>query len=79
MPWPATSSPALGSGDVVVRPGDCLWLIAAHRLGPHPSAHHVADESRRWYHANAAVIGTDPGLIHPGQRLHQPTEKGRPS
>lgn len=77
VPWPHTPTPAAPAGhDVVVRPGDCLWAIAAHRIGPHPSPARVAAESRRWYHANAAVIGGDPGLIHPGQHLHQPTEKG---
>lgn len=82
VPWPRSatpvpSAPAPSSSDVVVRAGDCLWAIAAHRLGPHASARRIATETRRWYEANAATIGPDAGLIHPGQLLHQPTEKGR--
>jgi hypothetical protein len=76
-PAPSAPTPRSASGDVVVRTGDCLWAIAAQRLGPDPSAHRIASETRRWYEANAATIGSDPGLIHPGQQLHQPTEKGR--
>ena len=82
VPWPRSaapnrSAPGPGANDVVVEAGDCLWAIAAHRLGPHADVHRVATETRRWYAANATTIGPDPGLIHPGQRLHQPTEKGR--
>lgn len=79
VPWPHSAARAPGNSDVVVRPGDCLWAIAAHRLGPQASGHRIAAESRRWYGANAAVIGADPDLIHPGQHLHYPTEKGHRS
>lgn len=81
VPWPNSarptpSAPARSSSDVVVTAGDCLWAIAAHRLGPAAGAHRIAIETRRWYAANAATIGPDPGLIQPGQHLHPPTQKG---
>ncbi len=80
VPWPHSaptrSAPKPRSDDVVVGAGDCLWAIAAHRLGPTASAPHIAAETQRWYQANAATIGADPGLIHPGQHLHRPTEEG---
>jgi hypothetical protein len=80
VPWPRSptrdATPTPRSADVVVRPGDCLWAIAAHRLGSRAGAHRIATESMRWYDANAAIIGADPGLIHPGQHLHRPIEKG---
>lgn len=70
-----TSAPrvehALGE-DVVVRRGDSLWDIAARHLGPTASAEAVAAEWPRWYAANRDVIGPDPDLIHPGQRLRPP-------
>ncbi len=57
---------------VVVRPGDTLWAIAAGRLGPGAGDSAVASEWPRWYAANRAVIGPDPDLILPGQRLTPP-------
>lgn len=61
-PWP----------EVVVRPGDSLWAIAAARLPPDASD---ADITRAWQHlhaVNRAVVGADPDLIHPAQRLRLP-------
>ena len=52
---------------VVVVPGDTLWDIAARRLGA----------ARSWpaiYALNRDVIGPDPGVITPGQRLTLPEE-----
>lgn len=49
---------------VVVQPGDSLWAIAAD--------HWSGWGWRRLYAANRAVIGDDPDLIHPGQRLRVP-------
>ncbi|MCW2492599.1 MAG: LysM peptidoglycan-binding protein [Frankiales bacterium] len=60
---------------VTVAAGQSLWLIAAHRLGPTASDQQVATEWPRWYRANRGVIGADPGLIRPGQRLTVPTAK----
>lgn len=58
---------------VTVTAGQSLWLIAAHRLGPTASDQQVATEWPRWYRSNRGVIGADPALIRPGQRLIKPT------
>jgi len=45
-----------------VRPGDCLWTIAQGELG----------DPQSWplvYHDNRKVIGSNPDLVYPGQRL----------
>lgn len=57
---------------VVVRRGDTLWDIAARRLGPGATAAEIAAEWPRWYAANRVVIGADPDLLRPGQRLQPP-------
>ena len=57
---------------VVVRAGDCLWRLAAADL---PAGAGPARVTARWraiHRLNAAVIGPDPDLIHPGQRLVLP-------
>ncbi len=63
----------LPSGEhVTVRPGDSLWRIAAASL--RPGAGDVA-VTVRWqgiYQRNRHVIGADPDLIRPGQRLLTP-------
>jgi nucleoid-associated protein YgaU len=72
----AQSSAQLSAGDVVVRSGDSLWSLAAARL---PGTARPAEVERAWravYAANRAEIGPDPGLIHPGQRLHLPEITG---
>jgi nucleoid-associated protein YgaU len=56
----------------VVRPGECLWSIAADRLGPRATDAEIAAEWPRWYRANRALIGPDPGLLLVGQRLRAP-------
>jgi hypothetical protein len=67
---------------VTVRPGDSLWRIAARHL---PPGHTVADVARwwpQWYRLNRGLVGPDPDLLHPGQRLRPPAlptpAKGRP-
>jgi len=60
---------------VVVRPGDSLWRLAReHVAAAHPTDRQVAAAWPRWYAANRAVIGTDPGLIRPGERLRVPQD-----
>ena len=58
--------------ELVVRAGDSLWTLASRQLGPGASATEIAAAWPRLYAANRAVIGTDPDLIHPGQRLVPP-------
>ncbi|AYY12072.1 hypothetical protein EF847_04450 [Actinobacteria bacterium YIM 96077] len=57
---------------VPVRPGDTLWDIVDEHIGPEATPSDVAREWPRWHAANRAVIGADPDLIHPGQRLVPP-------
>jgi len=52
---------------VVVVPGDTLWDIAARRLG-------AATSWPAIYALNRDVIGPDPGVITPGQRLTLPAQ-----
>ncbi|MEO5851931.1 MAG: LysM peptidoglycan-binding domain-containing protein [Nocardioides sp.] len=57
---------------LVVRPGDSLWSLAAVRLGGGATQSQVDAAWRRLYAANRAVVGPDPDLLHPGQRLRVP-------
>lgn len=66
-----TLQPTVGV-DYIVVPGDCLWTIAAHRLPATATAADVDREWRRIYGANRTLIGENPGLILPGQRLTLP-------
>lgn len=63
------------SGTVVVRPGDCLWSLAAQHLGPEATEVAIAAEWPRWYAANADVIGDNPDLLVPGLRLRIPSAR----
>lgn len=58
--------------EVVVRRGDTLWSIAARALGPAATDEQIARAWPRWWAANHRVIGDDPDLIRPGQRLTPP-------
>lgn len=60
---------------VVVRPGDTLWALARDRSDGRTSAASTVREVQRWYHANRDVIGDNPDLIRPGQRLTAPSEE----
>ena len=78
--WPGAATPDSRSDptpppapSVRVRPGDSLWLIAAHRLGRGADAADIAASWPRWYAANRAVIGDNPDLIRPGQLLTAPS------
>lgn len=68
-PPPPTSAPVAA---YVVAPGDTLWAIAARHLPAGASDASIDREWRRWYRANRAVIGADPDVIEPGQRLTPP-------
>ncbi len=60
-PSPSTA----GAREYVVRPGDSLSAIAKALYGD-------AGRWREIYAANQGVIGADPNLIRPGQKLHIP-------
>lgn len=80
LPYPArahdAAAPAAAPGatgpTVTVRPGDSLWSIAARQLPPGASDAAVARTSALLHRLNRDVIGDDPDLIHPGQRLQLP-------
>ncbi len=57
---------------VVVRSGDTLWALAAAGLPPRASAADITDRWQLIYRRNLGVIGADPDLIRPGQRLRLP-------
>lgn len=74
LDWPVISSPDQRSGrEVVVLRGDSLWSIAGRTLPAGATAAEKDKAWRAWYSANAAVIGSDPDLILPGQILLPPT------
>lgn len=68
VPSPQRSAAA----EVVVRRGDSLWVIAARHLDAGAGAAEIAAEWPRWYSANRELIGPDPDLLRPGQRLRPP-------
>jgi LysM repeat protein len=57
----------------VVRRGDTLWDIAARHLGPSATAVDISRVWPTWYEANRSVIGSDPGVIRPGELLSAPS------
>lgn len=71
---PLSSAEPLTVSEVVVEPGDTLWAIAARALPPGTAPARVAADVERWHAANGDVVGADPDLLHPGQRLTPPTE-----
>lgn len=66
------AAPSPARHTVVVRPGDCLWTIAAEHLPAGASDAEIARAWPAWYAANTETIGPDPGLLLPGQRLVVP-------
>jgi hypothetical protein len=70
-PLATPDRPVTGAHEV--HPGDSLWSIAADALGADASDARVASAWQRWYAANRLLIGPDPGLLRPGQRLQPPT------
>jgi nucleoid-associated protein YgaU len=67
----AAAAPSSG-GEVVVAPGDTLWALAERSLGPSATTEQVAAAWPAWWAANREVVGADPHLIHPGDRLTPP-------
>jgi hypothetical protein len=79
--WPTSppisaASPARTSDPHVVLRGECLWDIAAGRLGQErssaPTDGEIARAVHAWWWANASVIGPDPDQLLPGQVLSPP-------
>ena len=67
--------PAAAPEAVRVRPGDTLWELAARSL-PRPATDaDRAAEWPRWWAANRDVVGDDPDLLLPGQRLVAPPSR----
>lgn len=68
-----TPRPALvPRSDVVVQRGDTLWDIAARSLGRTATDAEIAAAWPKWHSANLDVVGDDPDLLLPGQRLRPP-------
>lgn len=78
-PAPVHAAPAPRPTAVTVAPGDSLWSLARHRLGPDAEDARVALLVDRTHRLNRAVVGPDPSLIHPGQRLRLPDPHPSPS
>lgn len=74
LPAPSRAPLADFSPFEVVRPGDCLWAIAARTLGPLASDAEIAHEWPRWYATNRELIGNDPNLLTPGTLLQTPPQ-----
>lgn len=77
VPVPAPASTARDPS-YVVRPGDSLWRITESRLRSHDPAA-VAAGVRELHDLNRGVVGDDPDLIQPGQRLELPPAREEPS
>jgi LysM repeat protein len=72
-------APAQLPRSVVVRAGDSLWRIARTALPDGAPDAAVATAVARLYAANRHVIGDDPDLIVPGQRLEIDLPTPRPA
>ncbi|MCW2774689.1 MAG: hypothetical protein JWN91_3015 [Nocardioides sp.] len=74
LPDRAVASPDRAHPGVVeVRPGDTLWAIAQRELGPQADDAAITARWHEIYEVNRTVIGADPDLIQPAQRLRLPT------
>ncbi|WGW10686.1 hypothetical protein LWF01_11140 [Saxibacter everestensis] len=63
-----------GSNYVTVRAGDTLWQLAAQDLGATATPRQIARSSAEWHRVNREIIGADPDLLMPGQRLRPPQD-----
>lgn len=71
-PAPAVGDRPAAGAEVRVAPGDTLWQLAADELGAGAGPEAVERRWREIYAANRDVVGADPDLIRPGQRLSLP-------
>ena len=73
-------TPASGAQEVermhIVRSGESLWSITRDYLGQHPSNASIARAWPTLWAANRAVVGADPSVVFPGQRLTIPAAFG---
>lgn len=60
------------TAEIVVRPGDSLWAIAARHLGPQATDVQISEAWPHWHAANRDLIGDNPDLLQPGQALRPP-------
>ncbi len=60
-----------------MRPGDTLWALAGTRLPRGADDGRVLEAVHRLYARNRAVIGPDPDLLRPGERLRGATDPRR--
>lgn len=72
LPVPDRQAGATRRAGVDVRPGDTLWGLAEQRLAPSASSGEIARLVERTHRLNREVVGPDPDLIRPGQRLLLP-------
>ncbi len=74
IPVPTTTPAPLPdpSRAYMVRPGDCLWNIAASQLPANATNATIDRAWRAIYAANRDAIGGDPNLIRPGLALTLP-------
>ncbi len=72
LPDRAVVPPPAARRTARVRPGDTLWSLAARDLPPGSPDALVAARWHAIYAANRALIGPDPDVITPGQRLRLP-------
>lgn len=58
--------------EVAVKPGDCLWTLAATQLGPAATDQQITDQWQLWYSENRDVVGQNPDVLLPGTVLTAP-------
>lgn len=66
------SSSMASSGSMMVSPGDSLWSIASHIVGPSATNEEIQNKLVAVWNLNKNRLGSDPNLIFPGQRLTLP-------
>lgn len=72
----STGATTTTTRDVVVAPGDTLWALATASLPAAAAPRDVQERVGSIHRANRQVIGDDPDLIRPGQRITVPTTDG---
>lgn len=71
-PKSMAASSMASSGSMMVAPGDSLWSIASHIVGPSATNEEIQDKLLAVWNLNKNRLGPDPNLIFPGQRLMLP-------